>query len=96
MYRNVLLKIQRYIERRLYRMTIHADKALDKRGLTPEDVRRAVLNGRISEPRQKDDTGEYKYLIQGRIATGSEIIVVVKIERIDKEELVVIITVYRV
>lgn len=84
MYRKVLEKMRQCVQQGRYKATTHADKALDKRDLAPDDVRRAVLNGRIVE-RQQDNGGEYKYRIQGRTITGSEIIVVANIVQINKK-----------
>ncbi len=64
--------------------------------LAPDDAIRAIFNGIIIKRQWENQEGEYKYLIQGRLATGGEIVVVAKIEQIEQVEWTAIITVYMV
>jgi hypothetical protein len=51
-------------------MTIHAEEEMDNDALSIFDVEQVILNGTIIE-RQKDrNSGEWKYIIQGRPDCG--------------------------
>ncbi len=91
MYDRILRRIQEKVRTLEYVMSIHAEEEMDDDGLTIFDMEHVLLNGEIVE-RQKDrQTGEWKYLVEGR-THGSEVaIVVTKLSLTGK---LVIITAY--
>ena len=72
-------------------MTLHAEEEMSDDGLTIFDVERGILTGEIVERQKDQNTGEWKYLIQGETLAAYQVIVVTKISSTDK---LVIITVY--
>ena len=91
MYDRILKRMREKIRTRQYIMSIHAEEEMDDEELSIFDVERCILSGKIVE-RQKDfETGEWKYLIQGRSIEGLEMIVVTKLSVTNK---LVFITVY--
>ena len=74
-------------------VTTHADDELDDDDLTIFDVERCILTGRIVERQKDQDTGEWKYLVQGQTLSDEKMVVVCKLGPSDKA---VIITVYAV
>ena len=91
MFDHILAVIRANIRALHYVMTIHAEEEMDNDALSIFDVEQVILNGTIIE-RQKDrNSGEWKYIIQGRPDVGDEVVVVVKISPTNT---VVIITVY--
>ena len=92
MFDQILRRIQQKVRSLEYVMSIHAEEEMVEDGLTIFDVEHALLTGKIVERQKDDQTGEWKYLVEGQ-TYGSEIaIVVVKLNLIGK---LVIITVYR-
>ena len=87
----ILRRIQEKVRALEYVMTIHAEEEMDDDGLTIFDVEHVLLTGEIVE-RQKDrQTGEWKYLVEGRTHGLEVAIVVTKLSLTGK---LVIITVY--
>ena len=76
MFDRILRRIQEKVRTLEYVMSIHAEEEIDDDGLTIFDVEHVLLTGEIVE-RQKDrQTGEWKYLVEGR-THGSEVAIVV-------------------
>jgi hypothetical protein len=72
-------------------MTLHGDEEMEDDRLTIFDVERGIMTGRIVE-RQKDrETGEWKYVIEGKSVAGGDVVVVGKLSATGK---LVIITVF--
>ena len=91
MFDRVLRRMRGKIRTRQYVVTVHAEEEMASDGLTIFDVERAILTGEIVE-RQKDrETGEWKYLVQGQVIGGDDVIVAAKLSVTGK---VVMITVY--
>ncbi|MFQ6094177.1 MAG: DUF4258 domain-containing protein [bacterium] len=91
MFDRILRRIQEKVRTLEYVMAIHAEEEMDDDGLTIFDIEHVLLNGKIVERQKDHQTGEWKYLIEGR-TLGSEIaIVVTKLTLTGK---LVIITVY--
>ena len=92
MFERVLKQMQEKVRVRQYVMTLHAEEEMDNDELTIFDVEHGILTGAIVE-RQKDrDTGEWKYLVQGRTLESEPFTVVTKLSPTAK---LVILTVYR-
>lgn len=87
----MLNRMRAKVRNRQYVVTIHADEEIYKDGLTVLNVEGAILRGAIIE-RQKDvNTGEWKYVVEGKSFEGERIGVVVKWSFTED---LVIITVY--
>lgn len=87
-----VIKIMREKIRKLeYIMSIHADDEMNDDCLTIFDVERCILTGKILERQKDKDTAEWKYRINGKSLSGSELEVVAKISPTGR---LVIITVY--
>ena len=80
------------VRNRQYVMTIHAEEEMDDDELSVFDVESGILTGNIRERQKDQDTGEWKYVIEGQSLTGDRIALVGKINPTDK---MVIITVWR-
>ena len=79
------------VRRREYVVTEHARKEMIDDSFTVYDIERGILTGEILE-RQKDQlSSESKYRIRGKIISGDEIELIVKLSPTNK---LVIITVY--
>jgi len=87
----ILRQMREKVRTRQYVMTLHAEEEMDEDGLTIYDLERGILTGEIIEQQTDHDTGEWKYLVQGRSVVGSQIVVVTKLSRTEN---LVIITVY--
>ena len=72
-------------------VTLHAVEELEDEGLSVFDVEHAILTGKITRRKKDVDTGEWKYLVNGRTLSDEEVVVVAKLSPTDK---LVIITVY--
>ncbi len=91
MFDRILKEMRDKIRRLEYIMSIHAEEEMNDDCLTVFDVERCILTGKILE-RQKDKVAaEWKYRINGKSISGSEVEVVAKISPTGK---LVIITVY--
>ncbi len=91
MYDRILRRMRKLVRTSGYVMTIHAVEEMEADGLSVFDIERCILTGEIVT-RQKDrDTGESKYLVQGKAVGGNKIVTVAKIAPTGK---LVIITVY--
>lgn len=75
-----------------YVMTIHAEEEMVNDNLSIFDVEIGILNGEITERQKDSETGEWKYLIDGKTIDDDSIVVVVKLSETGK---LVIITVYK-
>ena len=75
-----------------YVMTLHAEEEMNDDDLSIFDIENCILTGRVVERQKDHDTGEWKYLIQGRTLADAEIVVVAKLSLTGKW---VIITVYQ-
>ena len=75
-----------------YVMTLHAEEEMNDDDLSIFDIENCILTGRVVERQKDHDTGEWKYLIQGRTLADAEIVVVAKLSLTGK---LVIITVYQ-
>lgn len=87
----MLDQIQKCIEKGKWRISYHALKRCDARGIDTEDVLAAIAGGEILEDYPKDPRGA-SCLVLGHIPAGEPLHVVCSI---DKEGWVIIITVYR-
>jgi hypothetical protein len=87
----ILQRIQAKIRALDYVMTTHADQEMDDDDLTIFDIEQVLLTGQIIERQRDQQTGDWKYLIQGLTDDGLNVIVVAKLSPTDT---VVIITVY--
>jgi hypothetical protein len=86
-----LKQMRDMVRARRYIVTQHAEEEMADDDMSIYDVEHAVLTGKIIA-RQKDrQTGEWKYLVQGRPHAGDDLVVVVKIGPTRK---LVIVTVY--
>ncbi len=74
-----------------YVMTLHAEEEMDHDGLSIFDVEQVIVTGQIIERQMDAETGEWKYLVKGQSAEGSEVVVVSKLSQTGK---LIIITVY--
>lgn len=91
-FERTLEQMRERLRARQYVMTLHAEEEMNEDGFSIFDVENGILTGRIIE-RQKDrQSGEWKYLIQGRTLADAEIVIVTKLSFTGK---LVIITVYR-
>ncbi len=91
MFDRILKEMRDKIHRREYIMSIHAEEEMNDDCLTVFDVERCIFTGKIME-RQKDKvTSEWKYCINGKSLSDSEVEVVTKLSPTGK---LVIITVY--
>ncbi len=91
MFDHILKEIRDKIRKREYIMSIHAEEEMDDDCLTIFDVERCILTGKILERQKDKDTAEWKYRINGKSLSGSEVEVVAKLSPTGK---LVIITVY--
>jgi len=80
------------VRNRQYVMTIHAEEEMDDDELSVFDVESGILTGNIRERQKDQDTGEWKYVIEGQSLSGDSIALVGKISPTEK---MVIITVWR-
>ena len=91
MFDRALKQMRDMIRTRRYIITLHAEEEMTDDDVSVYDVEHVVLTGKIIE-RQKDrQTGEWKYLVQGRPHTGDDLVVVVKIGPTGR---LIIVTVY--
>ena len=68
MFERILKQFRERIRAAQLVVTLHAVEELEDEGLSVLDVEQAILTGRIIR-RQKDaDTGEWKYLVNGKYA----------------------------
>ena len=91
MYDRILKQLREKVRTRQYVMNLHAEEEMDEDGLTIFDVERGIFTGEIIERQQDQNTGEWKYLVQGQSVIGNQVIVVTKVSPTEK---LVIITVY--
>jgi len=91
MFDRILKRMREKVSTGQYVMTVHAEEQMDQDGLTIFDVEHTILAGKIVERQKDQETGEWKYLVQGQSVLGSEIVVVAKLSFTGK---LVIITVY--
>jgi len=92
MFERALQQMCERLRARQYVMTLHAEEEMNDDDLSIFDIENSILTGRIVERQKDHDTGEWKYLIQGRTLAEAEIVVVTKLSLTGK---LVIITVYR-
>ena len=91
MFERILKRMRERVRARQYVMTLHAEEEMNEDALTIFDVERGIMTGRIVE-RQKDrETGEWKYLVEGRSVAGADMAIAAKLSLTGK---LVIITVY--
>ncbi len=91
MFDRILKSMREKVRTRQYVMTLHADEEMENDRLTIFDVERGIMTGRIVE-RQKDrETGEWKYVVEGKTVAGGDVVVVGKLGATGK---LVIITVF--
>lgn len=91
MYERILRRMREKIRTRQYVMTMHAEEEMNDDSLTIFDVERGILTGEVVEQQKDHDTGEWKYVVQGRTVAGDGMSVVTKLSPTNK---LVIITVY--
>ncbi len=84
-------RIRRMVQQRRLWMTVHADDKTDEDDLTVLDVEQCVLTGEIIERQRDQESGEWKYVIQGETIAEQPVVVVAKISPTD---VVIIVTVY--
>ena len=91
MYDRILKQIREKVRTRQYVMTLHAEEEMDNDELTIFDVERGLLTGEIVERQKDQQTGEWKYLVEGQTLKDNPLVVVTKMSPTNK---LVIITVY--
>lgn len=91
MFERVLKLFRERIRAGRFVVTLHAAEELEDDGLSVYDVEHAILTGKITRRQRDVDTGEWKYLVNGRTLSDEEVVVVAKLSPTDK---LVIITVY--
>jgi len=91
MFERVLKLFRERIRAGRFVVTLHAVEELEDDGLSVYDVEHAILTGKIARRQRDLDTGEWKYLVNGRTLSDEEVVVVAKLSPTDK---LVIITVY--
>jgi len=79
------------IRKNEYIMTTHAEEEMNDDDLTIYDVESCMLNGKIIERERDNETGEWKYCLNGETLSGDTIEVIAKISPTGT---LVIITVY--
>ena len=79
------------VRNRQYVMTIHAEEEMDDDNLSIFDIESVILTGNIRERQKDQETGEWKYVIEGQALVGDHIAVVGKISLTEK---LVIVTVW--
>ena len=94
-FRNVLQKMRRYVQEGRCKPRFHSYIEMQKDGLYFEDAMCAILTGVIRKRQWDRQYNEWKYAVTGRAEDGSDIELWAKIESTDEEEIVRIITVYR-
>ncbi len=92
MFERALQQMCEWLRARQYVMTLHAEEEMNDDDLSIFDIENCILTGRVVERQKDHDTGEWKYLIQGRTLADAEIVVVAKLSLTGK---LVIVTVYR-
>ena len=92
MYPRVLGQLREKVRNRQYVMTIHAEEEMDDDDFSIFDVESGILSGKIRERQKDQNTGEWKYVIEGQTLVGDSIAVVAKIGATEK---LVILTVWR-
>ncbi|MDQ3756146.1 MAG: DUF4258 domain-containing protein [Acidobacteriota bacterium] len=91
MFERILNQMRRKVRALQYVMTLHAEEEMDSDGLSIFDVEQAILTGRISERQRDTETGEWKYLVEGKSVEDRDVVVVSKLSLTSK---LIIITVY--
>jgi hypothetical protein len=90
-YNRVLNQMRARIRARQYVMTVHAEEEMDDDSLSVFDVECAILNGKITGRQRDMETGECKYVMEGKTLGGLRGEIVTKLSITGK---LVIITVY--
>jgi len=80
------------VRNRQYVMTIHGEEEMDDDGLSIFDIESGILTGKIRERQKDQDTGEWKYVVEGQTLAGDDIVLVAKISL---TEMLVIVTIWR-
>jgi hypothetical protein len=88
----ILAQMREKVRNRQYVMTIHAEEEMDDDNLSIFDIESVILTGNIRERQKDQETGEWKYVIEGQALVGDHIAVVGKISLTEK---LVIVTVWR-
>lgn len=92
MHPRILAQMREKVRNRQYVMTIHAEEEMDDDNLSIFDIESVILTGNIRERQKDQETGEWKYVIEGQALVGDHIAVVGKISLTEK---LVIVTVWR-
>ena len=66
MFERVLKLFRERIRAGRFVVTLHAVEELEDDGLSVYDVEHAILTGKITRRQRDVDTGEWKYLVNGR------------------------------
>lgn len=91
MFEQALNQIREKVRTIDYVMTLHAEEEMNDDGLTIFDVESIILTGGIVERQKDEQTGEWKYLVQGDTEAGDLGVVVTKFSPIGR---LVLLTVY--
>jgi hypothetical protein len=92
MFDRILQRMRDKVRSSQYVMTLHAEEEMEEDDLSIFDIESCVLVGEIIE-RQKDvDSGEWKYVINGKTLAGDTICV---ISKLGITGILVFITVFR-
>ena len=91
MFDQILQEIEEKVRNQEYVLTLHAEDEMAQDELTSFDVENTLLTGEIVGRQRDSQTGEWKYVVEGR-TLGSEIAVVVTKLAFNRK--LVIITVY--
>ncbi len=92
MYDRILKEMREKIRSRQYIMTLHAEEEMDDDALSIFDVESGILTGSIRERQKDEQSGEWKYIIEGQSLNGEPLVVVVKFGATRK---VIMITVWK-
>lgn len=91
MFDRALKQLREGVRARRYIVTLHAEEEMTDDDVSIYDVERVILTGKIIGRHKDRQTGEWKYLVQGHLHGGDDLVVVAKIGPTAK---MVVITVY--
>lgn len=76
-----IVRIQRLIKKRRYRITLHAQKRMDQRGITLEELKEVIYHGVIVEEYPGDKPFP-SCLIVGEVRGGFPLYIVCAVEKV--------------
>jgi len=78
-FERILLRMRELVRMSRYVVTIHGREEMDADALNVFDVEHCILTGEVVERQRDYRTGEWKYLVEGRILSGARAVVVSKV-----------------